>query len=201
MYCKYCGKEITDDSLYCNLCGKRQKSKCLSCISLIEKYKKNIILYAIWVSFHFVLFLFGNKDLEEGGDAKSQFFPFTKNFYLSFDVDYYDITEFTVYIVLIPLIWESIKLLFRTKLPLLYQKIVLYKIYICLCVIWLIVHCVLLFSYTFYDAKQYFFPFDRYYKHHSFFNVGYYDITEFVVYCVLLPLLVYFFIIFWKRKK
>ena len=122
VFCKQCGKQITDDSLFCKYCGSKQDvedakvgndkdrkessfgiDKYLSAF-LSEKKKKYLLLYFIWVIFHIVFWMYGKKYIH-GNYPQDMFFPFTVDYWSGFfNVDYYDSTEFLVYVLLIPLI-------------------------------------------------------------------------------------------------
>lgn len=123
VFCKHCGKQITDDSLYCQHCGGKQDvettkvkndkrnneskidiEKSLSYL-LSERKKKYLILYAIWTMFHIVLWMYG-KDGHESYRQHDVLFPFgNENYYnSSFNASYYDGTEFLIYVFLLPLI-------------------------------------------------------------------------------------------------
>lgn len=130
MYCKHCGKQITDDSLFCQFCGGKQdveaptenkESKNVesyaysenkqSLISMTPKKKKYLILYLIWALVHILCWMFGETKVYYNGysslSPQTHFFPFTTERYASkdfFDVDFYDYTEFLVYVLLIPLV-------------------------------------------------------------------------------------------------
>ncbi len=126
MFCKHCGKQITDDSLYCQFCGGKQdveeptekeddKNIKLSVSSenklsamLTPQKKKYLILYLIWVIIHIVCWMFGKTVINRSGGCYSpqkQFYPFTDDYCSDyFDIDFYDGTEFFVYVFLIPLI-------------------------------------------------------------------------------------------------
>ncbi len=124
MYCKHCGKQITDDSLFCQFCGGKQDAPSAiedrhvvkntsnnnadSSSTLLNKEKKKyVVLYAIWTILHCVCWMFGRpfKSGVFGFSPQSKFYPFTQDSYNTnfFDVDYYDSTEFLVYVLLIPL--------------------------------------------------------------------------------------------------
>lgn len=97
MYCKHCGKEIADDSRFCQHCGGNITGP-------IRKNNYSILfLYTIWVVFNLCLLLpstfYG---------ASEWFYPFTKHeesycYYSNFNENFYDGSEFVVYVILIPL--------------------------------------------------------------------------------------------------
>lgn len=107
MYCKHCGKEIAADSKYCQHCGgaQGQESK-LSSNGLFASFaihKKGWILYLIWVSVNYIVYLIGNKQ-RWNTTPKDTIFPFPKYNYDWFDIDSYDFSEFIIYTFIIPLI-------------------------------------------------------------------------------------------------
>ena len=116
VFCKHCGKQITDDSLYCQYCGGKQDvglprekecknkqelsggiDKFLSKL-LSEKQKKYFTIYVIWSLINIICWMFGGHI----SNAQDCFYPFTYSEY--FRIAYYDGTEFLVYVFLIPLI-------------------------------------------------------------------------------------------------
>ena len=100
MYCKHCGKQIDENSEFCKHCGKSQNNS--------NKEFKNksiwiIIIYIIWALSNFYL-LMGEKDIK----ASSYFFPFTKinsdYWGENWNKNYYDYSEFIVYVFILPVI-------------------------------------------------------------------------------------------------
>ena len=126
MYCKHCGKQITDDSLYCQFCGGKQdveepteknddKNIKLSVNSenklsamLTPQKKKYMILYLIWAIINIVCWIFGQPKSSGWFNPQDYFYPFTSYHFMDFDymfdIRYYDSTEFFVYVLLIPLV-------------------------------------------------------------------------------------------------
>lgn len=129
MYCKHCGKEISDDSKFCQYCGGKQdvnystpnsihnnnddKDKKVKVVEIptikiktnfSETTKWSLIAYCIWFLFNLYWLLVGGKSY----NATEIFVPFHIDG--TYD-DYYDITEFLVYVVGVPLaIWVIRKL-------------------------------------------------------------------------------------------
>ena len=132
MYCKHCGKEIADDSKYCQYCGGSQgqesKSSSNGLFASFAIHKKGWILYLIWVSVNYIVYLIGNKGHEGWYDyyiPRDTIFPFPKKYsnYDWFDIDSYDFSEFIIYSFIIPLIIyfcvkykKDIKKLFKKKM-------------------------------------------------------------------------------------
>ena len=115
MYCKHCGKEITNDSTFCNYCGMSVSdnfTKQTQHIVVGESMKRWCFLYTAWGIFNIVLLIIGGKGkdytYEVFGDVISPteyFLPFWDGKgNLSFDLDYYDWSEFVVYVILCPLL-------------------------------------------------------------------------------------------------
>lgn len=124
MYCKHCGKQISDDSKFCQYCGGTQevsnslpssgskpdspkKEKVIE-IPTIKANLSNTTKWwicgsGLWVILNLV-FLFSN----HSSRPSDYFVPFEK-----FDIYYYDITEFLVYVLGLPfLIWGA-KMLYK----------------------------------------------------------------------------------------
>ena len=127
MYCKKCGKQIADDSVFCQFCGTAldvnrkdtpivetiktvtppdemkaenpSKSK-FSISKLSEKQKVWLGIYVVWFFLN-LSFVFINQK----SSADERFFPFTSSTYVdNFDLSYYDISEFVVYAIVLPLV-------------------------------------------------------------------------------------------------
>ena len=116
MYCKKCGKKIDDDALFCHFCGAPQdsnnstKSESIDLVqrikiifnleSLSEKQKIWIGLYIVWFILNIIFVLVKYREW-----ADNYFFPFAQQGGRSyFDLIYYDMSEFVVYVLLIPLL-------------------------------------------------------------------------------------------------
>ena len=119
MYCKHCGKEIADDSTFCKHCGGKQELVNTSNASTIEsanikekeKASKSflsnkigwIIGYGIYVIINVLLLISGY----DSPIANEFFWPFGETnlmYHEPFNPANYDITEFIVYVFLIPLL-------------------------------------------------------------------------------------------------
>ena len=96
MYCKYCGKEIEDNSSFCNHCGKPLGNNQKAFTN-----KPVWIIYLIW-AFANLYLLMGTKEEY----CAELFYPFTKYYGggYSWEKDYYDFSEFIVYVFIIPAI-------------------------------------------------------------------------------------------------
>lgn len=142
MYCKHCGKEIADDSKFCQYCGGKQDAIIFSAkentdqkdnggsinVSLNKsltklfsnRNKKYMYLYIIWIIINSILLCLGDDDY-----STNKFYPFTGYYYSDsygliienyFDSNYYDLSEFITYVILIPLLaWLLIKTPYKGK--------------------------------------------------------------------------------------
>ena len=123
MYCKHCGKEIADDSKFCQHCGGKQEDSFASPANnavkseepkkqekvikmptiktnLSDNQKKWIGLYVVWALLNFIfIFIKGTYD-----GSNRYFFPFQASGGNTWDLEYYDFSEFLVYAILLPLI-------------------------------------------------------------------------------------------------
>ena len=123
MYCKHCGKEIADDSKFCQHCGGKQEDSFASPTNnevkseepkkqekvieiptiktnLSDNQKKWIGLYVAWALLNFIfIFIKGTYD-----GSNRYFFPFQASGGNTWDLEYYDFSEFLVYAILLPLI-------------------------------------------------------------------------------------------------
>lgn len=142
MYCRYCGKELLNDSNFCPNCGKKQKNE--SSIrktrleDFLKKHKKLSYTYFGWVLLHIALFLFSSPKGYNYRDSYSNnrryydlsdgFYPYNKSisdildgesYNLSFfkNIDVYDFSEFFFYTILFPIIIFGIIKLYPYILP------------------------------------------------------------------------------------
>lgn len=138
MYCRYCGKELPNDSNFCPNCGKNQKeskeiktiidNSSFGIIDFIQKHKKITYVYFAWLILHITLYISSGKF----DDCEDHFYPFDMPFsyviqggyaaswngkwiypsinFLGGYLDYYNFTEFFAYVVLLPLlIWGIVR--------------------------------------------------------------------------------------------
>ncbi|MBR5174298.1 MAG: zinc-ribbon domain-containing protein [Bacteroidales bacterium] len=124
MYCKKCGKQIADDSVFCQFCGTAQdvnkkdtpavetvtpademkddnpSENKFSFGKLSEKQKVWLGIYVVWFFLN-LSFVF----IDRRSSADEKFFPFTSSYADdNFDLSYYDMSEFVVYAIVVPLV-------------------------------------------------------------------------------------------------
>lgn len=104
MFCKYCGKEIADESKFCSSCGKALEVSVMTELhpknheiwGKLQGNKKLSYTYGLWLTLNLALLLFGNNNI---------FLTPTDYFYpevgLS-EISIYDIKEFIFYAFLLP---------------------------------------------------------------------------------------------------
>lgn len=143
MYCRYCGKELPDDSNFCPNCGKKQNedSKVDSNISFVfltyvKEHKKSFYVLLTWFLLHMTLYISSEKydrcdtrfypfnmsfsNVIQGGRYSEYYYPL--KFYtpkaelLGSSLNYYDSTELFVYVIIIPfVIWGIVRMVTYIK--------------------------------------------------------------------------------------
>ena len=127
MYCRYCGKELPNDSKFCPNCGKKQKNESsvrkTSLEHLLKEHKKLTYAYLVWLLLHLTLFLNSTKNYPNG------FYPWNKpisdlfgddsyyHFSLLDEYNVYDFSEFFFYTIVFPIVIIGIIRLFPMILP------------------------------------------------------------------------------------
>lgn len=120
MYCRYCGKELPNDSNFCPNSGAKQKESVSGhkarLPQFINEHKKVSYAYLVWVLVHIALFLFSSPKGHQDGfdyDLSYGFYPYNEsiggildgqyyNFSLFDNIDVYDFSEFFFYTILVP---------------------------------------------------------------------------------------------------
>lgn len=127
MYCRFCGKELPNDSNFCPNCGKKQKNessvKKTSLENFLKEHKKLSYAYLVWLLLHLTLFLSSTQNNPNG------FYPWNKSIsYLLGDGSYYhfslldeynvyDFSEFFFYTIVFPIVIFGIVTLYPMVLP------------------------------------------------------------------------------------
>lgn len=130
MYCRYCGKELPNDSNFCSNCGAKQKERGkvgpninFGILSYIKEHKRVFYIFLVWVLLHTTLYISSQK--YNSSDPK--FYPFNMPFsdviqggrygytpeveFLGSSLNYYDFTEFFAYVILLPIvIWGIVRI-------------------------------------------------------------------------------------------
>lgn len=193
MYCKHCGREIDGDSSFCKYCGKPQDNRVSTPNSLIDfVYKKPILSsYILWVIINVTCLCRGNKTGEYyyilypkfGLDGRAAINDF-------FDLDYYLITDFVVYAILIPLVIFLGCHYFKKVTSIKYRAI---------WALWFIIN-ILLYNWSYINNEDAFYPFTHGNDYPYFYNNAY-DLSELVVYTMIIPIAYWGYLYYKDRKK
>lgn len=209
MYCNNCGKKIENDSNYCPFCGKylinyiTSDSDEINNVSSDHKKIVNIpftnlnllcrvnmwsIIYGIWLLLNLYWLFTG----EKSGNAIFYFMPFSEN-YTKYEYSCYDITEFIFYALVAPyVILKIIRKINNTDIKTKIFCIVGYVIWSCINILFLFKKSLDIFDLDAYDYDSnilhindniYYFTYEM--------NIEYYDITEFIVYVFVVPVIIY----------
>ena len=127
MYCRYCGKELPNDSNFCPNCGKKQTNESYarktSLEHFLKEHKKLSYVYLVWLLLHITLFLSSTNNNPDG------FYPWNKSisyllgggsyYYFSLLDEYnvYDFSEFFFYTIVFPIVIYGIIRLYPVVLP------------------------------------------------------------------------------------
>lgn len=114
MYCRYCGKQIDDNSIYCEHCGKSQG---INNNTVSNNPVNNKLISTIVCCFVYLLWFWINLNLfEKGSNARypnmqnNLFYPFTykpthpEYSMRDYNENYYGMPEFLVYVFVLPFI-------------------------------------------------------------------------------------------------
>ncbi len=203
MYCKHCGKEIDDNSSFCKYCGKPQDNRVSSPNGFIDfVYKKPILSsYILWVIINTVCLCSGKKC----GEYYNLLYP---KFFLEYrydsnvmDLGNYQITDFIVYAILLPLVIFLGYHFFKKVTSMKYR--ILWALWFIINILWYnwsdleIAYAFFPFTDTVkydiftYDATHYMYP---YFSYHA------YDLSELVFYTMIIPI-AYWGYLYYKDRK
>ena len=118
MFCKNCGKEISNDSNFCQYCGSKLSDGCFPSLlirkifssiyqfKLSDKNKNILICYSMWLIINFIFLLIESSNK----NASHWFFPFE-----SIELGDYDNTEFVFYSFLFPYLLLCAYIIYQRK--------------------------------------------------------------------------------------
>ena len=200
MYCKHCGREIDDNSSYCKYCGKPQDNRVSTPNSFVDfVYKKPILSsYILWVIINTVCLCSGKKC----GAYYNILYPkfcLDEDYYYDnhsnvFNLGNYQITDFIVYAILIPLVIFLGYHYFKKVTSIKYR--ILWALWFIFNILWYNWSDVNINHEELYDC---FFPFTQQYGY-SLFCYHAYDLSELVVYTMIIPI-AYWGYLYYKDKK
>lgn len=205
MYCRYCGKQIDDNSIYCEHCGKQVnginvKTKESSYNNIFDFFQKKPIWFAyiVWVCIN--LFCLSRSQLNE---KYCILFPskFLDDGFWNFGN--YRFSDFVVYVLLIPLTTYILYNYFKTKRNI-YVKIG--------CVVWLIWHFCAYYTsefgrdihhYYYSEVLDNFYPlgFSIYGTYYYPFYINSYDLRELVIYAMIIPTVLFGYLLYKEKQK
>ena len=190
MYCKHCGREIDDNSSFCKYCGESQDNKVSTTKGLINfiTQKPILSLYFLWVIINIICLCQDEKIGEYYYILYPKFFlDYLEGNTDYFDLKYYQITDFMVYTILIPLV---------IFLGYHYFKKVTSILYRILWASWFIYH-IEMYKRSYFELVDYFFPFTKtsiqgdwsgdVTDYPLFYNDAY-DLSELVFYTMIIPI-------------
>ncbi len=199
MYCKHCGREIDDNSSFCKYCGKPQDNRVSTPNGLVDFVTKRPIMssYILWVIINVICLWRGDKI----GEHYNLLYPricldnmwsdsVTRDY---FNLDNYQITDFIIYAILIPLVlylgYHYFKKVTSTKSRIVWA-------------IWFLFH-ILMYNMSGLEIDDCFFPFTQIKDGgyiYPFFSYHAYDLSELVVYTMLIPI-IYWGYLYYKDKN
>lgn len=204
MYCKHCGKEIDDNSSFCKYCGKSQGYRVSTSNGLIDFVTNNPLVssYILWVIINVICLCRGHKIGRFYNILYPKFHLGTISIEAGGTTDYYNlnsyqITDFLVYTILIPLViflgYHYFKKVTSTKYRIGWG-------------IWFLFH-ILMYNLSNLRIDDYFFPFtiakrQSYWDSYDYplFAYDAYDLSELVFYTMIIPI-AYWGYLYYKDKK
>ena len=194
MYCKHCGREIDDNSSYCKYCGKAQDNRVSTSNGIIDFVTNKPIVssYILWVIINIICLCRGEKI---GRDYNLLYPKFSLSRWDSdyYNLDYYQITDFLVYAILIPLVVFLGYHYFKKVTSI--KKRILWAVWFILNILW--------YYWSSLEIDDFFFPFTQGFSHgyaYPFFSYNAYDLSELVFYTMIIPI-AYWGYLYYKDKK
>ena len=183
MYCKYCGREIDDNSSYCKYCGKPQDDRgsttngFIAFIDFVTN-KPIVSAYILWAIINVVCLCTGDKIGNYYNSLYPRMYLDTVWFHYDyFDLDNYQITDFIVYTILIPLVlflgYNYFKKVTSIKCRIIWA-------------LWFIFN-ILWYNWSDFSIDYKFFPFTERYGY-PYFSYHAYDLSELVFYTMIIPI-------------
>lgn len=190
MYCKHCGKEIDDNSSFCKYCGKPQDNRVSVSNGTIDFVinRPFVLSYIFWAIINIICLCSG----EKVGYFDGLLYPKFK-YSNSLSLEHYQITDFFVYTIFIPLVIFLGYHYFKKV------KSIKYRIFWGLFWgLWFIFN-ILWYNWGWGDDEPYdcFFPFAQ--EHDKPYYYAY-DLSELFVYTMLIPI-IYWGYLYYKNKK
>ena len=197
MYCKHCGREIDVNSSYCKYCGKAQDNRVSASNGIIDFVTNKPIVssYILWVIANIICLCSGEKD----GHLDYILYP-KFEYSNSISPDHYQITDFIVYAILIPLVLFLGYHYFNKVTSI--KKRILWAVWFILNILW--------YNWSTLEIAYDFFPFSsiKYAPlpiiktHYVYPYISYhaYDLSELVFYTMIIPI-AYWGYLYYKDKK
>lgn len=185
MYCKHCGREIDDNSSYCKYCGKAQDNRVSTSNGLVDSVANRPIVssYILWVIINIICLCLGHKE------GYFDYLLYPKFIYSdSLSLDHYQITDFFVYTIFIPLVIFLGYHYFKKVKSIKYG--IFWGVWFILNILW--------YNWGWgNDEPSSFFPFAQ--KHDNPYYYAY-DLSELFFYTMIIPI-AYWGYLYYKDKK
>lgn len=198
MYCKHCGKEIDNDSSFCKHCGKTQGTISVLSDAVVYKVIKAILFDTKWFAYSIWLLLnLYCLSGEKSGNEYNRLFPRFADKDEFFSLYNYLFTDFFVYAVLIPAALFLGCHYFKSHKSTITRLI---------WVLWFVTHF-MMYIISDYSKSDFFFPFtlSSMYMYelivtNPLFDYHAYDLSELVVYTMLIPIGYWGYLYYRNRK-
>lgn len=191
MYCKHCGREIDDNSSFCKYCGKSQDNRVSTSNGFVDFVTNRPIvsLYILWVIINVICLCRGDKN----GEYYDLLYPRFCLYGDYFDLDYYQITDFIVYTILIPLVIFLGYYYFKKVTSIKYR--ICWALWFTFNILW--------YNWSEYEGdyiRDRFFPFTKN-NIYPYFSYYAYDLSELVFYTMIIPIVYWGYLYYMDKKK